>query len=363
MKYIDETNRKEHVYPVYGRQFLAYRWYKPILVVMLFMIFYMILSVALIIGVSVVHGVQTGNPDMSEFFERLQAGYDGMDLYDPVQSVMNLGSLAIMIPALWLASLIVRDRPFSSYSSSRGGWNHRLFWRVFPVAFLCATIPILFIELIIHRRFSDFSMKFTLASFIILTVLGPLQCIAEEYIFRGLLMQTLGSWVRLPVIAVLLQAVLFTAGHPYNRIGQAAILCSGITFALCAWLGRGLEVPAALHICNNMTIFYLQGLNMATITSQSTMADIISDLCIDGAYLIFIFILSKKTNWFDELRKDDLAIANEKYARKMARKAAKRGIAVEGASAYPDLDESVVVFEKTADDEPQGKYEGRHYKN
>lgn len=362
MKYIDETNHKEHVYPVYGRQFLAYRWYKPIITGMLFAIFYMILAVAIIIGISVYHGVQTGNPDMSEFFETLQAGYDGMDMSDPVQSVLNLGSLAIMIPALWLASLIVRDRPFSSYSSSRGGWNHRLFWRVFPVAFLCASIPILFIELVVHRRFNDFSIKFTIASFIILTVAGPLQCIAEEYIFRGILMQTLGSWIRLPIIAVLLQAVFFTAGHPYNRIGQAAILVSGTVFGLCAWLGRGLEVPAALHICNNMTIFYLQGFNMASISSQSTMADLVSDACIGGAYLIFIFALSKKTNWFDELRKDDLAIANEKYARKMARKAAKRGEVVEGA-AYPDLDEPVVVFEKVADDAPEGKYEGKHYKN
>ena len=343
MKYINETNRREHVYPVYGRQFLAYRWYKPIFVGMLFVIFYLLLDVALVMGVTVFQGVHTGNPDMTEFFETLQLGYDGMDLSDPIQAVFNLGSLALMIPALWLAAVIVRDRPFSSYSSSRGGWSSKVFWRVFPVAFLCSSIPIMFSELIIHRRFSDFSVKFTLAGFIILTILGPLQCIAEEYIFRGLLMQTLGSWVRLPIIAVLVQSAVFMTGHPYNRIGQASIFISGTVFALSAWLGRGLEVPAALHICNNMTIFYLQGLNMATISSEVTMPDLILDAATGAAYLIFIFILSKKTNWFNELRKDDLAAANEKYARKMARKAAKSGIAI--------------------DDDTDGNYEGRHYRN
>lgn len=350
---INESNRKKHVYPTYGRQFLAYRWYKPILVGLLFSIFYLLFTVALVIGMGVLQGVQTGSPDLTELFEQLELGYDGMDLADPMQCLFSLGGLAIMIPSLWLASIIVRDRPFSSYSSSRGGWSSKVFWRVFPVAFLCITIPILFIELIVHHHINDFSVRFTLGGFIVLTILGPLQCIAEEYIFRGLLMQTLGSWFRLPIIAVILQSLFFAAGHPYNRIGQVGIFISGAVFAVCAWLGRGLEIPAAMHICNNMTIFYLQGLNMATISSQSDMEEIIFDVVTGALYLIIIFVLSRKTDWFDKVRRDDLAKANEKYARK----AAKRGISIanEDGTPVPVQIEPEIVFEKISDEESEGR--------
>lgn len=360
MHSINEANRKEHVYPTYGRQFLAYRWYKPILTGLLFAIFYLLLTVALVIGMGVLQGIQTGNPDLTELFEQMQLGYDGMDLSDPMQCIYSLGGVAIMIPALWLASLIVRDRPFSSYSSSRGGWSSKVFWKVFPVAFLCITIPILFVELIIHHRYSDFSVKFTLGGFIILTILGPLQCIAEEYAFRGFLMQTLGSWVRLPVLAVILQALIFASGHPYNRIGQVGIFITGIVFAVSAWMGRGLEIPAAMHICNNMTIFYLQGLNMATISSQSDMEEIVFDVVTGALYLAFIFVLGRKTDWFDKIRKDDLAKANEKYVRKAAKKAAKRGVPYVNVNGteIPAESEPAVVFEKVSDE----KYEGKRYK-
>ena len=78
-------------------------------------------------------------------------------------------------------------------------------------------------------------MKFTLVGFAVVTILGPLQCIAEEYAFRGLLMQTLGSWFRLPIIAVIIQAVVFAVMHPYNTIGQIGILSSGLVL----WEGWG----------------------------------------------------------------------------------------------------------------------------
>lgn len=365
MYYISDTNRQEHSYPTYGRQFPAYKWYKPILVAILFAVFYLLLYVGLFVVTSVVQGIRTGSPDLRELMAQLAMGYDGMDLSDPLQCIYSLGGVALMIPALWLASLIVRDRPFSSYSSSRGGWSSKVFWRVFPVAFLCVSIPIMFMELIIHRQYSNFSIKFTVAGVILLTILGPLQCIAEEYVFRGLLMQTLGSWIKLPIIAVLLQAVIFASEHPYNRIGQVGIFLTGTVFALSAWMGRGLEVPAAFHICNNMTIFYLQGLNMTTISSESDMESLILDVCTGALYLIFIFALSKTTNWFDLVRKDDLAKAREKYARKAALKAEKSGASVpvvEEVSAPSEAEPAESSGTSSAESSTEG-YTGKHYKN
>ena len=324
MSVINESNTKEHSYPVYGRQFKSYRWYKPIIVGVLFVVVYLFLSLVLTVGVTFYVGKGL-TPDalMPVLKDLVATNYDSMELANAWQSVISLGCVAMMIPALWLASVIVRDRPFSSYSSARGGWSSRVFWKAFPVAFICISVPIIVDELVYKHNIDNFQMKFTLFSFAVVTILGPLQCIAEEYAFRGLLMQTLGSWFRLPVIAVVLQAAVFAAMHPYNTIGKIGILVSGLVFGLCAWIGRGIEVSSAFHIANNMTIFYLQGLNMATIESESTMHDLILELCTGAVYVLLIFIMSRRHNWFNKIRRDDAGAWNKRIDDKIERKEAK----------------------------------------
>lgn len=330
---IDSSNAKEHSYPTYGRQFKSYRWYKPILVFILFALFFVLAGAALVFIVASASGTglngAIGNTTNAIFSD----SYDDMDLANMWQTVVNLGSVVVMIPALWLAAIIVRDRPYSSYSSSRGGWSHKVFWRVFPIAFLCISVPVIVNNLFVEHLIGDFRMKFTLASFLVLTILGPLQCIAEEYAFRGLLMQTFGSWLRVPVIAVILQSVVFVLMHPYDMYGKAEIFISGMVFAVTAWLGRGIEVSAAFHICNNMTIFYLQGMNMATISSESSMEGLIFSAVCGVVYVVVIFIISKKTDWFSSVNKDDAAAWNEKYEAKLARKAAKKAAKAEKLAA------------------------------
>ncbi len=324
MATIDSTNAKEHSYPVYGRQFKSYKWYKPVIVGVLFFVFY-ILFAGLLMGGMVFIAGRGATPDV--FIERLKSmfanSYDAMELADAMQSIVSLGGVAVMIPALWLASAIVRDRPFSSYSSSRGGWSSKVFWRTFPVAFICIGIPIIIDNLFYYHTLGNFQMKFTIASFAVVTILGPLQCIAEEYLFRGLLMQTLGSWFRLPIIAVILQSVIFALMHPYNTIGQIGIFVSGCVFALSAWIGRGIEVSSAYHIVNNMTIFYMQGMNLATIESNTNMHDLMLGLCTDAVFVILIFIISRRHNWFNKIRHDDAAAWNGRIDAKIAKKEAK----------------------------------------
>ena len=176
-------------------------------------------------------------------------------------------------------------------------------------------------------------MGFLLASFGVVTVLGPLQCIAEEYVFRGLLMQTLGSWFRLPVIAVLIQSGIFVTMHPYNTVGKISIFVSGTVFAVCALIGRGIEVSSAYHIANNMAVFYMQGLNVAVISSESTVQDLILESVCAAVFVLLMFTISKKTNWFNEIKKDDAAAWNAKIDEKAARKEAKEAAKAEKAAA------------------------------
>lgn len=358
MPLIDSTNAKEHSYAVYGRQFKSYRWFKPIIVGVLFVVFYILFAAILSVGVlfAVSHGTQVSLREVLS--STFATGYDDMDLANTWQSVVSLGSVAVMIPALWLAGAIVRDRPFSSYSSSRGGWSGKVFWRTLPIAIVCISIPAAIDSLFVEHGIDNYHMGFTLASFAVVTILGPLQCIAEEYVFRGLMMQTLGSWFRLPVIAVLIQSAIFVAMHPYNTIGKISIFVSGTVFAVCALIGRGIEVSSAYHIANNMAIFYMQGLNVAVISSESTVQDLILESICAAVFVLLVFIISKKTSWFSEIKKDDAAAWNAKIDEKTARKEAKEAAKTERAAAKAEKaaakNEKIGAHEESAP--------GKHFK-
>lgn len=205
-----------------------------------------------------------------------------------------------MIPSLYIASRIIRDRPFSSYSSSRGGWNWKIYLK-------CLVIP-LAINLIYYIGYALINgrvgpNRLTIPFFIICLILVPLQCIAEEYLFRGFIMQTLGSWIKIPVVALIIQAVLFTGGHMYSILGMIGILYDGIVLGFLAMYTKGLEAGSALHTVNNLLLCYFVALGLGT-SSLITIWDFIPGILVP---LISVFILcyvGNKHGWFDEKTND-----------------------------------------------------------
>lgn len=300
---------KEHAYATYPRRFTGYKWYKPIVFCLMFAAAYAVLAT----GVSFAAVLTSG--DYNALREAVLGGYDTMDVYTAPGAILSLGSLAIIIPSIFIASIVYGDRPFSSYSSSRGGWNWKIFIRTFAAALGICGIPVAVYHLSQHVNGVN---RFTVAGFICLTILGPLQCVAEEYLFRGIIIQTVGSWFKLTSVAVLVEVIVFASMHPYNLIGVIAIAVSGVCFGLSAVITKGLEAGAALHIVNNMTIFYMAGFGYAEIKTDADVPGLIVDTLINIAYVVFLFVIDKKFHWFDEVKKDDVAIYNEKKAEKAA---------------------------------------------
>lgn len=97
---------------------------------------------------------------------------------------------------------------------------------------------------------------------VLVLVLTPLQSAAEEYTFRGMVLQVVGSWFARPLAALIvptvLSVVLFAAAHgspdPYilGDIGGVAL-----ANCLLAWRTGGLEAGICLHAVNNVTLFAL----------------------------------------------------------------------------------------------------------
>ena len=252
-----------------------------------------------------------------------------MAINDVTGVVLNLGLIAIAIPALILARAIVHERSFSSYSSSRGGWHHTVFIKTLIVAILVCGLPI-FVDTFFFSEHGapdiitdgGLNPAYSKYALILLIVLCPLQCVAEEYIFRGLVNQTLGAWFRLPIIAIIISAVGFTALHPYNMNGRIAIFTFAISMGIVSWLSRGIEAPSALHITNNMIAFLFDFFGISKISSEVSTRDMLFDVGINVAFVAIIALIRFKTDWFDRIKYHDAVEWNEDRAAKKAKKAA-----------------------------------------
>lgn len=303
-------------YTYYPRSFITYRWYRPVITGILFVVLYYALGIGLVFAALAVNG-----GDIMSALEGFAGGYDNMDVYTPLGAFVSLGSVAVMIPALALANLIAGKRTFRSYSSSRGGWDFGIFFKSLALAFLVCSVPIVIDNIFHYGRMN--ANRFTIAGFILLTILGPLQCIAEEYGFRGILLQTVGSWIRFAPLAIVVSSLVFALMHPYNTLGVINIFVDGCCFAFVAWITRGLEASSAYHIANNMAIFYTTGFGFGKITSEITVGDAMLSIAIDIVFAI-VMIVCRKRGMFDKVRRNDADEYNAKVEAKLAAKQAKK---------------------------------------
>ena len=306
-------------YVSYPKRFLPYRWFKPLLTILLASAFwgtFQIASILLLSYASVFSQILTGNRLSTS--ELLWRSGESDNLYFSVPgAIMTFGSVATAIVAVLIANRIINARPFSSYSSSRGGFSFTVFLKSFGAAIILFALPLVLISLFTEPKTGN--IKFTVASFLVLTVLCPLQCAGEEYFFRGLLMQSFGSWIKFPIFPILIQAIIFGLMHiQYNVIGMITILISGIILGLCAFFTKGLEASCALHIANNLVSFYLVGFGIGAIESDVTILSMVITGGFQLLYLAFIIFATKKLGWFSKIKKDDVAVFNAKIEARRA---------------------------------------------
>ena len=134
-------NDNENVFPDYitfPRTFKEYKWYKPLITIVLVVVLYFVFQVILAVVFNAIYGENLFNAVIN-------GGYETLNTSD-VSVYFSYLSLAVFIPAIYIASKIVRDRPFSSYASSRGGWDWKLYFK-------CLIIP-----LVIYLVYSTISI-------------------------------------------------------------------------------------------------------------------------------------------------------------------------------------------------------------
>lgn len=100
---------------------------------------------------------------------------------------------------------------------------------------------------------------------VLVLLLTPLQCAAEEYAFRGLPMQLLGTWVRRPVLGIVLPVPLFVLGHGYDRVGLLDVAVFALVMGFLVWKSGGLELAVVVHTANNLPLLLLAPLSPSSL--------------------------------------------------------------------------------------------------
>ena len=279
-------------YITFPRTFENYKWYKPLIVIILTFIIMLIIS-----GIITFASYQI----LGREFLVGTIG-NGIDSLNSAESIFFADLNIIMfIPSLYIASKIVNDRPFSSYSSSRGGWNFKLYLKALIIPLILYIIYMAAESIILAKKPSiNFSIAFLLVIFISI----PLQSIAEEYIFRGLLMQTLGSWSKIPVLALVLQAIIFGLFHGYNSLGLIETITMGLVCGYFAWKTNGIEVCSAIHSANNMSIGIFVMLGLHTSTSSPQLMSVLPTVIFLIVLAAILYYIGEKTEWFGEIQQD-----------------------------------------------------------
>ena len=273
----------------FPKTFDTYKWYKPIIIFIIAAILTIILQLAVSLIFTIVFGGDVIDPI-------LNGGYESLNT--PLGEIITDLSVIIMIPALYVANKIVKYVQSSAFISSRGGWNFKLYFKALVVPFI---LYIIYEVISFFVNGPQGTPNFSVGFFILTLILVPLQCISEEYVFRGFVMPTFGSWFKIPILAIILQSVLFTVIHGYNAIGLISIFVSGVIFGILAWKTNGIEVSSALHTVNNLMMSFtvMFGLDLATSTIK--IDDFVISIVFNIIVFAIVYYVGNRTNWYGEL--------------------------------------------------------------
>ncbi|QNO38629.1 CPBP family intramembrane metalloprotease [Protaetiibacter sp. SSC-01] len=238
-----------------------YAWWRPLVAVALFGVFFLVASVIVAV-IWFIIAFATDDVDFTTVSDQNALLAHLSDTSNPLSLGYLLVSVAIMLPCVPLAMLCAGLRPVGLRHSVtfrlRWGW---MLWCAIPaLAITVANVGLSFVPLAFGETLEPVPVDagVFVASVVIILLLVPLQSAAEEYVFRGLIMQTLGAWVRPVWIGIVLSTIIFTVGHTqYELWGMLSVAVMGAGFAIVTWRTGGLEAAIALHVVNNVISFLL----------------------------------------------------------------------------------------------------------
>ena len=186
----------------------------------------------------------------------------------PLVFIAFLSTVIPVIPAIFIARLITNFKPLGLIHSIAGRmrWSYLsvflgfgfLIFGLYFVGF-AALDGSLTTQNSVHPLNSGMFWLYI----VLILLIVPFQCYAEELLFRGYLMQTVGRWLKNPAWAIIIPAPIFMVLHGYGLWGLLSVLTMALIAGFLCWYTGGLEAGIGLHIANNVSIFIFGLLGLA----------------------------------------------------------------------------------------------------
>ncbi|QZQ56166.1 CPBP family intramembrane metalloprotease [Curtobacterium sp. TC1] len=271
-----------------------WRWWRPLVALAFLAGWYVASQVLITVAYFIPVAAVGGESGLYDLLEDLQRG--ALDPTDPLVLSLTLVSLVILLPGVLLAVKVARLGPGSILTSTRfrvrWAWTA---WCLLPTLVIAAVMFVVQTGLFWdggmittdggfawnHAAIGQSTVSLgTLTLTIVLVVLlVPFQGAAEEFVFRGFLMQTIASWIPRrtgTVIAVAVSTVVFAVLHipnGYNVWGILDVGSFGLIAAIIVLRTGGLEATVLQHAFNNIMIFVLQAPGWSRIDLASSDAN------------------------------------------------------------------------------------------
>lgn len=238
-----------------------YAWWKPVVGIVLVVVGMLIVAPMVLMPILIV-GVMFEDGNFWENFESA-ASLEAVGPASLLYLNLTLGS-AILIT--WFVMRVVhRMRPrWLTSVVPKMRWKLLFIFIGISVVALIAQMGVaMLVELLmpgeqdvsVSGKVNDFTATTALLALIVLLT-TPLQAAGEEYVFRGYLMQALGSLWRNKWVALLATSLLFAVAHGVQNF---PLFFDRFMFGFIAgWLvirTGGLEAGIAMHILNNFFAF------------------------------------------------------------------------------------------------------------
>ena len=265
----------------------------------------------------------------------------------PLVFVALLITIIPVIPAIFIARLITNFKPLGLIHSIAG----RMRWSYLSVflgfGFLIFGLYnvgnlVLAGSLTTQNSVHPLNSGMFWLYIVLILLIVPFQCYAEELLFRGYLMQTVGRWLKNPVWAIIIPAPIFMVLHGYGLWGLLSVLTMALIAGFLCWYTGGLEAGIGLHIANNVSIFIFGLLGLADpfdANREAQALDFVQALILQLAFagLVYMYTYRQKRKAALNQGQDAPAAAPASGA---AHAATQPGMSVKNAAASPAADTS-----------------------
>ncbi|WP_347348213.1 CPBP family intramembrane glutamic endopeptidase [Nigerium sp.] len=224
------------------------RWWRPLTTLAVAAVTYVGLALLLVIGAM---AVAVANPGFADQLTQQAAEWDQGN---PAIAALELLAIALLLPAIVVGVRVGGGRPAGFLSSVAGRLRWDLLGRnsLVALAIMLAGSAISLVMAAVSG--TPIVPRWDAASLGLLAcalLLVPFQAAAEEYAFRALPMQLLGTWLRSPWWGILVPLPFFVIGHQYDAVGLANVALFAVAAGVLTWRTGGLEAAIALHVVNN----------------------------------------------------------------------------------------------------------------